>query len=86
MKQTDSQCTTIANYLLKGRSITWIEALELAGTNCLPRRILDLKERGLDIDIKEVKLKNGKRIGQYFIPKDKLTKQREKWIRLQKKS
>ena len=62
---TDSQCNQILAHLKAGRSLTFWEALERFGTMHLPRRILDLKERGHQIDKDTITTDSGKRIAQY---------------------
>ena len=63
-----SQNARILQYLKQGNVITWMVAYKLFGTNCLPRRILDLKKEGHDIKSNIVKLDNGKRIAEYYLP------------------
>lgn len=46
---TKSQNNRILAYLREGHSLTGLEALRMFGVIHLPRRILDLKERGCSI-------------------------------------
>ena len=65
MTQTTQNAQILA-YMKAGHSITFLEALARFGCMHLPRRILDLKERGHDIgDAWET---NGeKRFKRYFL-------------------
>jgi predicted ArsR family transcriptional regulator len=61
MKEKDSQCKTILEYLKEGHSITQIEASDKFRITRLAARISDLKKRGYDIVSEEV----GKGFGRY---------------------
>jgi len=54
MKGTKSQANAILEWLMKGKAITPIEALNEFGCFRLSARIYDLRERGYDIRKKEV--------------------------------
>lgn len=64
-----SQNDMLRDYLLQGNTITALEALMKFGIGSLPRRIMDLKEKGYNIEIKTVQVNksNGKtaRVSQY---------------------
>lgn len=65
-KQSDSQMKRIAEYLVKGNSITPIEALELFGCFRLGARIADIKQRyGWEIESKLIVTPSGKRVASY---------------------
>jgi|TARA_Y100000114_G_scaffold117445_1_gene111797 hypothetical protein len=59
-----SQNKQILNYLLKGKKLTPIDALEKFGCFRLSARILDLRKEGYDI-ITENITKQGKTFAQY---------------------
>ena len=59
-----SQNKQILNYLLKGKKLTPIDALEKSGCFRLSARILDLRKEGYDI-ISENITKKGKTFAQY---------------------
>ena len=59
-----SQNKQILNYLLKGKKLTPIDALEIFGCFRLSARILDLRKEGYDI-ISENITKKGKTFAQY---------------------
>lgn len=61
MKERDSQCKTILEYLKEGHSITQLEATRMWDITRLAARISDLKKRGYDIVSEEV----GKGFGRY---------------------
>lgn len=64
-----SQNDMLDEWLEQGNTITGLEAIIKFGIGSLPRRIMDLKERGIHIDTKtiEVQKANGKtaRVSQY---------------------
>ena len=60
-----SQNQQIANYLIKGRKLTPIEALNKFGCFRLAARIADLRNDGMNIKTTIVKLKNNKHIATY---------------------
>ena len=49
MKERDSQCKTILNYLMQGNSITQIEATRMWDITRLAARVSDLRDRGYNI-------------------------------------
>ena len=69
MKQTTSQSAKVLYHLQNYGSLTAIEALELFACFRLAARINDLKEAGHDIQMEMKKMKNGKKIAVYSLPK-----------------
>ena len=69
MKQTTSQSAKVLYHLQNYGPLTAIEALELFACFRLAARINDLKEAGHDIQMEMKKLKNGKKIAVYSLPK-----------------
>jgi hypothetical protein len=62
-----SQTKQIANYLNKGRKLTPIDALNKFGCFRLAARISDLRNDGMNIVTKIIKLDNRKQVAQYSI-------------------
>jgi hypothetical protein len=62
-----SQCKRIKAHLESGLSLTGMDALRLFGCWSLPRRICDLKERGMKIKSESIRLDNGKRVTRYSL-------------------
>ena len=62
-----SQIQDIKNYMVKGNSITSIEALNLFGCFRLASRINDIKGLGIDVKSQFVKVDSGKDIKEYWI-------------------
>ena len=62
-----SQNKQIAAYLNKGRKLTTIDALNKFGCFRLAARISDLRNNGMSIVTKTIKLDNNKQIAQYSI-------------------
>ena len=62
-----SQCVRIKAHLESGHSLTGLDALRLFGCWSLPRRICDLKERGMRIKSETIRLDNGKRVTRYSL-------------------
>jgi hypothetical protein len=62
-----SQNKQIADYLNKGRKLTPIDALNKFGCFRLASRINDLRNDGMNIKTKIIKLENKKQIAQYSI-------------------
>ena len=60
-----SQHELIYEYLLKGLSLTPLEALNQFGCMALSQRIGDLKRDGVPIEREMIELPNGKRVAQY---------------------
>ena len=69
MKQTTSQSAKVLYHLQNYGPLTAIEALELFACFRLAARINDLKEAGHDIQMEMKRLKNGKKIAVYSLPK-----------------
>jgi hypothetical protein len=68
MKSIDSQTALIKGWLLNGRSITQLDALNMFGCFRLSARIANLREEGLDIITDMVNV-NDKRIAKYYLNK-----------------
>ena len=69
MKQTTTQSAKVLYHLQNYGSLTAIQALELFNSLRLAARINDLKEAGHDIQVEMKRLKNGKKIAVYSLPK-----------------
>ena len=69
MKQTTTQSAKVLYHLQNYGPLTAIEALELFACFRLAARINDLKEAGHDIQMEMKRLKNGKKIAVYSLPK-----------------
>ncbi len=68
MKSIDSQTALIKGWLLNGRSITQLDALNMFGCFRLAARIANIREEGLDI-VTDMITVNDKRIAQYYLSK-----------------
>jgi hypothetical protein len=62
-----SQNKQIADYLNKGKKLTPIDALNKFGCFRLAARIADLRNEGMNIVTRTIKLENKKQIAQYSI-------------------
>ena len=62
-----SQNKQIADYLNKGKKLTTIDALNKFGCFRLASRINDLRNDGMNIVTKTIKLDNNKQVAQYSI-------------------
>jgi hypothetical protein len=62
-----SQNKQIADYLNKGKKLTTLDALNKFGCFRLASRINDLRNEGMNIKTKIIKLENKKQIAQYSI-------------------
>jgi hypothetical protein len=62
-----SQNKQIADYLNKGKKLTTLDALNKFGCFRLASRINDLRNEGMNIKTKIVKLENKKQIAQYSL-------------------
>ena len=69
MPKTTTQSAKVLYHLQNYGSLTALEALELFHCFRLAARINDLKKAGHDIQMEMKKLKNGKKVAEYFIPK-----------------
>ena len=69
MPKTTSQRAKVLYHLENYGSLTAIEALELFACFRLAARINDLKEAGHNIQMEMKKMKNGKKIAVYSLPK-----------------
>jgi hypothetical protein len=67
MESTDSQNALIKGWLLKGHSLTQLEALTQFGCFRLAARVADLRDKGLNVVTDMVTLENGKRVARYFL-------------------
>lgn len=68
MKSLDSQNALIKGWLLNGKSITPMEALNMFGCFRLSARIADLREEGLAVVTDMVTI-NDKRVARYYLQK-----------------
>jgi hypothetical protein len=62
-----SQNKQIADYLNKGKKLTTLDALTKFGCFRLASRINDLRNDGMNIATKIIKLENNKQVAQYSI-------------------
>jgi len=62
-----SQNQQIKSYLEKGKKLTPIDALNKFGCFRLAARIADLRNDGMNIVTKTIKLENKKQIAQYSV-------------------
>jgi hypothetical protein len=62
-----SQNKQIADYLNKGKKLTTLDALNKFGCFRLASRINDLRNEGMNISTKIIKLENKKQIAQYSL-------------------
>ncbi len=62
-----SQNKKIADYLNKGKKLTTLDALSKFGCFRLASRINDLRNEGMNIATKIIKLENKKQIAQYSL-------------------
>ena len=62
-----SQNKQIADYLNKGKKLTTIDALNKFGCFRLASRINDLRNDGMNITTKIIKLENKKQVAQYSL-------------------
>jgi hypothetical protein len=62
-----SQNKQIADYLNKGKKLTPIDALNKFGCFRLAARIADLRNDGMNIVTRTIKLENNKQIAQYSV-------------------
>lgn len=68
MKSLDSQTALIKGWLLNGRSITQLDALNMFGCFRLAARIANIREEGHDI-VTDMITVNDKRIANYYLSK-----------------
>lgn len=68
MKALDSQNALIKGWLLNGKSITPMEALNMFGCFRLSARIANLREEGLPVVTDMVTI-NDKRVARYYLAK-----------------
>jgi hypothetical protein len=66
MKTLDSQNALIKAWLLNGRSLTTLEALNMFGCFRLAARISNLRNQGMDIHTEIVEI-NDKRVARYSL-------------------
>jgi hypothetical protein len=68
MKSTDSQTALIKGWLLNGRSITQLDALNMFGCFRLAARIANIRQEGFDI-VTDMITVNDKRVANYRLSK-----------------
>jgi hypothetical protein len=68
MKSTDSQTALIKGWLLNGKSITQLDALNMFGCFRLAARIANIREEGFDI-VTDMITVNDKRVANYRLSK-----------------
>jgi len=68
MESTDSQTALIKGWLLNGRSITQLDALNMFGCFRLAARIANIREEGFDI-VTDMITVNDKRVANYRLSK-----------------
>jgi hypothetical protein len=68
MKSIDSQTALIKGWLLNGRSITQLDALNMFGCFRLAARIANIREEGFDI-VTDMITVNDKRVANYRLLK-----------------
>jgi hypothetical protein len=68
MKSTDSQTALIKGWLLNGKSITQLDALNMFGCFRLAARIANIREEGFDI-VTDMIIVNDKRVANYRLSK-----------------
>jgi len=68
MKSTDSQTALIKGWLLNGRSITQLDALNMFGCFRLAARIANIREEGFNI-VTDMITVNDKRVANYRLSK-----------------
>lgn len=66
---TTSQNAQIERDLLRGKRLTWLDALHKYNCSRLAARISDLRAKGLRIKTESVKTDTGKHIARYYIDK-----------------
>jgi hypothetical protein len=64
--RTDSQNALIKGWLMNGRSLTTLEALNMFGCFRLAARISNLRDEGMDIHTEIVEI-NHKRVARYSL-------------------
>ena len=67
-----SQKQQIKNWLLQGKSLTFLQALGMFQCARLQARISELRDEGLNIETEMILTDNGKRIAKYYIKKENL--------------
>ncbi len=68
MKALDSQNALIKGWLLNGKSITPMEALNMFGCFRLSARIANLRDEGLPV-VTDMVTMNDKRVARYYLAK-----------------
>ena len=61
----DTQTAQILAHFQKGKTLTFLEAIDEFGTTSLHRRLSDLKERGHSIESEWIRTDSGKRVKRY---------------------
>ncbi len=67
--KTMTQNELILAHLLKGKSLTALEALEHFSCMRLPSRITELRQSGYPILTKMIKTESGKHVARYHLPR-----------------
>ena len=67
-----SQKANVRAWLLDGRSITTLEALNRFGSLRLSAIVFRLREEGLPIEMERLQVSPKKRVARYFIKKENL--------------
>ena len=69
-ERTDSQCAKIKAWLQEGRELTSWDAIRMWGCTRLASRVHDLRNRGINIEVRMRPLADGTRIAVYTLAKD----------------
>lgn len=67
-----SQKAGVRTWLLEGKTITQLEALNRFGSLRLSAIVFDLREEGLPIITERLQVSPRKRVANYYLPKDYL--------------
>lgn len=66
-KSSATQCSLIRDWLMQGKTLTSLEALNLFGCMRLASRIHDLRERGMRIIAEKIQVPSGKYVTRYAL-------------------
>jgi hypothetical protein len=64
-----SHCQAIEAHLRRGATLTALECLDLFQCMNLKGRISDLRRSGVNVLKRWIKLPNGKRVAEYYLPR-----------------
>ena len=64
---SQSQESMILDHMLRGHSITGMEALKMCGCWRLPARISDIKKKGFPVHGEMIVTESGKKVKRYWI-------------------